>query len=244
MEQLPIQIHKHWFGYVVIAFTGAALIALAWIGLLDLISGGIIDPTVGVGFGSLAVILIAAVTIIQLYVYGLSYLLITDDGVEVKNWLTIFVYKNPFSEWPKISRASESRSVFGQWFDFGTIEVRTTDGDMPIRFTMTPDAVLTKPLHVTRLRQRSRVKAELLRLERHGRDVRGSSQTDDPLVESPHRAIRREDEEAYEAQFRRLRNAHQSNRPLPVHEDVIAAQPAEEFHPATNLCGKCVRVHN
>ena len=140
MEQLPVEIHKHWFGYVVIAFTGAALIALAWIGLLDLISGGIIDPTVGVGFGSLAVILIAAVTIIQLYVYGLSYLKISEQGLEVKNWVTLFIRNNPSVEWVDISRVSETRAVFGQWFDFGTIEVRTTDGDMPIRFTMTPDA--------------------------------------------------------------------------------------------------------
>jgi hypothetical protein len=137
---IPATIYKHWFGYVVIALAGLAGIGLAWSGFFSLMAGGQVDPQLVVGLGTFIIGMVALVTIVQLYVYGLSYIELGTDGVTVKNWITLFVSKDESFEWVRVSRAEVLKGeIFAQLLNYGTLSIETDGGHVLVKITMIPN---------------------------------------------------------------------------------------------------------
>jgi hypothetical protein len=139
MQQLPVRIYKHWIGYVAIALAGLSVIGFFWAGLGSLLEQPGINQMLVLGIAAVALLATAAITIVLIYVYGLSYLELTDEGVTAKNWSTPFTSRTEQSEWLRVTRASALiGGIFGRVFNYGTVSVETNGGSNQIVFTYLP----------------------------------------------------------------------------------------------------------
>jgi hypothetical protein len=139
MEALPITIRKTWFGYVVIVLAGALVIGLTYLGISSILSAPGTNMVIAFGLAALIIITTLAITIIQLYVYSLSFITLTTEGIVVKNWITLFVSKDESLEWQKVTKAESAKGgIFGQVLDYGTLSIGTSDGDTLVNMKMIP----------------------------------------------------------------------------------------------------------
>ena len=140
MIPLPAKIYKHWFGYVLISVAAASLLGLLYVGFVSLIESGAADPQLIFWLAVVAVLSIVTVAIIQIWVYGLSYLELNTDGIVIKNWVTLFVSRNESFEWVRVSRSTAAKGgIFGQWLNYGTLGLLTIDGSVQATITMIPN---------------------------------------------------------------------------------------------------------
>lgn len=139
MQQIPATIAKHFIGYVAILGTGVGLAALLWAAAVSLHRSGQLAPELGavLYFASAVVLLI---TIVQIWVYSLSYYEINEQGLRVVNWHTLFWKTDTTTEWARIQDATVSTgSVFSLLFAYGTLTVQTAGTAQTLKMTMTPD---------------------------------------------------------------------------------------------------------
>jgi hypothetical protein len=140
MQALPVTIRKTWFGYLVIFLAGASVIGLTWAGISSVLSAPGIDMMLVFGLAALIIIFTLAITIIQLYVYSLSFITLTTDGIVVKNWITLFDSTDMNAEWVRVSRATVSKGgIFAQLIDYGTLSVETNGGSVQVTIKMIPN---------------------------------------------------------------------------------------------------------
>jgi hypothetical protein len=140
MQTLPVTIKKTWFGYVVIAITGVAVIGLLWVGFYSYLIGRPPAPQLVFGLGATAIILTLLITIVQLYVYSLSFITLTTDGVTVENWITLFNNDKESFEWVKLTKIDVAKSgIFGQVIGYGTLSLGTSDGSQLVNMKFIPN---------------------------------------------------------------------------------------------------------
>lgn len=102
MQQLPVVIKKSFIGYVFITLVGLAFIALIAAGVYSMWrTGDLSEPAYWIA-GFFAIV-IRLITLLQLYVYNLSFIELTDTGLHVVNWRTIFVKQDARSSGDGIS---------------------------------------------------------------------------------------------------------------------------------------------
>jgi hypothetical protein len=139
MQALPVTIRKSFFGYIVIALAGALVIILTSVGIVSILSKSGTNMMLTFGLASLIIIVTLAITIIQLYVYSLSFITLSSTGVVVNNWITLFVNDDESLEWKKVTKAEVFKGgIFGQLLDYGTLSIGTSDGDRLVNIKMIP----------------------------------------------------------------------------------------------------------
>ncbi|WIE74504.1 hypothetical protein [Curtobacterium sp. MCSS17_007] len=139
MEQLPVRIYKHWIGYVIIALAGLCVIGIFWSGLGTMLEQTGINQMLVLGIAALAILSTAAISIVLIYVYGLSYVELTENGITVKNWVTPFTSRDEQSEWVRVTRSNALiGGIFGRVLNYGTLSVETNGGSNQVRFTYLP----------------------------------------------------------------------------------------------------------
>lgn len=140
METLPVTIYRTWFGLFLILLAGCSVIYLLYVGLEELFLSGALNPNVIWGIGLFTIVLVALVTIVQAYVYSLSRVTILEEGVVVKNWITLFVTTDQSFEWLRVSRASVNKgSIFAQLLNYGTLTIETNGGQVQVVAKWIPD---------------------------------------------------------------------------------------------------------
>lgn len=140
-QSLPVTIYKHWAGLVGLFLAGFASIALVVYALATSFQVPWADPGVMFAISVLIIALIAAVTVISMYVYTLSYFTLDQDGITVVRWTTLFHNQKTTTEWSDIEDVSAVKSgIFAQLLPFGTINVQTAGTLQNIRMTFTPDS--------------------------------------------------------------------------------------------------------
>jgi hypothetical protein len=140
MQTLPVTIKKSWFGYVIIAITGLAVIGLLWVGFYSYLIDAPAAPQLVFGLGAIAIVLTVLITIVQLYVYSLSFITLTTEGVTVKNWLTLFVSTDEVFEWVKLTKVEAAKGgIFGQVIGYGTLSLGTSDGSQLVNMKVIPN---------------------------------------------------------------------------------------------------------
>ena len=140
MQSLPVTIKKHPIGYVFIALVGLGATAIVWALMFSLWRSGDLDEITYwmLGFAS---ILSLIITMVQLYVYSLSYILLTDDGLKVKNWRTLFVSQDAEAGWKRVQDVSwTTGSIWSLLFNYGALEVQTAGTKQRLVMTMVPNA--------------------------------------------------------------------------------------------------------
>lgn len=140
-QSLPVTIYKHWIGYVAIALLGVAVIGLVlgafWAGAA--VPG--VDTSLLFALAVFAVALVAAATIITLYVYSLSYIELTQDGLVAVNWKSLFVKQDVQAEWVRVQDVSVVASgIFAQLLGYATLNIQTAGTTQATRMTMVPSA--------------------------------------------------------------------------------------------------------
>lgn len=140
METLPVTIYRTWFGLFLILATGWSVIVLLWLAMEELFLSGVLGADVVWGISLFTIVLVALVTIVQGYVYTLSNVTILEEGIVVKNWITLFVSTDQSFEWARVSRASVNKgSIFGQLLNYGTLTIETNGGQVQVIAKWIPD---------------------------------------------------------------------------------------------------------
>lgn len=140
MQQQPSIITKHPVGYLFIGGVGFALISLIAAGIWSMWRSGVLtEPTYW--FAGFFAIVILLITIIQLWVYSLSYIEFTEQGIHVVNWRTIFVKQDVTTEWARVQDVTVgTTSVWSLMFNYGSLTVQTAGTAQDLTMTMVPDA--------------------------------------------------------------------------------------------------------
>ena len=139
MVPLPARIYKHWIGYVVIALAAVSLIALLWVGLGSWMGAPGVDQGLVFQIAMIAILTVLVVAIVQIYVYSLSYIELTTDGIVIKNWITLFTSRDESFEWVRVSRSVATRGgIFGRVLNYGTIGIETNGGSIQATITLIP----------------------------------------------------------------------------------------------------------
>lgn len=136
--ELPSTIKKPWFGYLVISLVGFGLMALIYAGIWSLWrTGDLSEPTYYMlGIVSILVLLI---TMVELYIYSLSYIGLTEDGLKAENWSSLFFQVDVDTEWVRVQDVTvETGSIFALMFGFGTLTIQTAGTAQNLRMTMVP----------------------------------------------------------------------------------------------------------
>lgn len=139
MDQLPITIRRSFFGYVIILFWGllllAALIGAVYIGGM---SGTINRQTFDAA--GLAALFIFAGVVIALYVYHLSYITLTAQGIESNNFGSLFFNTDSMTEWQKVQAVDVIKpGFFAEIFNYGTLLIQSAQTTQRLRLTFTPN---------------------------------------------------------------------------------------------------------
>lgn len=133
---LPITIKKSVIGLLGILLVGTFLIGV-------LLVGGAIVHNQGNHTLSLVLFAVAAITVlltlVQAYVYQLSQVELTEAGIKVVAWQTLFFSNVAITEWNQVQDVDVKKtSIFGQLFDYGTLLVQTAGTDRNLTLTYIP----------------------------------------------------------------------------------------------------------
>src|SRR6185312_85090 len=98
-QPMPIIIHKAFIGLVLINIVGVALLGVLVYAALT--AGLMAEQPLGILYG-IAAFLVALGTLVEGYVYRLSYVEITDTALVVVNYSTLFVATSASTEYTDI----------------------------------------------------------------------------------------------------------------------------------------------
>lgn len=136
--EAPTIIKKHWIGYVAILGAGVGVASCLWLLIADFSETGEVDIT-GAWALYFASVVILAITIVQLWVYALSYIELTSEYIHVVNWRTLFVKQDVTAEWVRVQDASiATGSIFALLFHYAKLTVQTAGTEQDLSMTMTP----------------------------------------------------------------------------------------------------------
>ena len=139
MQQLPATISKHWFGYVIIVGAGLLIAGLLGVASYSFYVNGLALELFAFTFFFAVVALL--LTIVQIWVYSLSYVELTEAGIHVVNWRTLFVKTDVTTEWERVQDVSVATgSTWALLFNYGTLVIQTAGTSQELRMTMIPDA--------------------------------------------------------------------------------------------------------
>ena len=139
MQHLPTIITKHWIGYAAILGVGFGVTAMIWAMIYALAGTPSLSATAGVAllFASAVVLLIS---IVQVWVYSLSYVEITEEAIRVVNYRTLFWKSNSVTEWVRVQDVTvQSANIFATSFNYGTLVVQTAGTEQGLILPMIPD---------------------------------------------------------------------------------------------------------
>lgn len=145
--QLPVTIHKHWFGLFVIYSLGLLLFAAMTVAPVLYLSSGHQGQLDSVLRSMLPFIVVAGVfvilaTLVAAYVYSQSTVTIEADRLIVSNQLGLFADRGAELEWQDIEDITETHNgIFATLFGYGVLQVQTAGTREQFIFSMCPDVV-------------------------------------------------------------------------------------------------------
>lgn len=140
-QTLPVTIRRSFIGYVYRFLSGLLAIA-GLIGALYVatVAGGPL-PQSTLSVVILYLIGVAGITLLSVYLYSLSYMRLTESGVTVQVWTSLFSDTRGEIAWDKVvSATSKQGGVIGELFGFGTVTVFQSSAAQPITLTFVQDA--------------------------------------------------------------------------------------------------------
>jgi hypothetical protein len=144
--ELPVTIYKSWVGYILILLVGLTVAAVPWVGIFMLGYSDDLDDT---SFWMLVItrILVLVVMVERLYVYTLSYITLTKDGIKAENWSSLFYQVDVESEWVRVQDVSiQTSNLFSLLLSFGTVTIQTAGTAQDRRMTMVPNVEALRDL--------------------------------------------------------------------------------------------------
>jgi hypothetical protein len=135
----PIIIKKAGIGLVAILLSGLILFAVLLFAMYQsLTANGTHGLTLVVAFAAVVVLLATAV---QAYVYSLSQVVLTDAGMKVASWNSLFSESEADTLYQHIEDVDVKRSgVFAMVFGYGTLYVQTAGTERNLKLPMIANA--------------------------------------------------------------------------------------------------------
>ncbi len=138
MTTQPILIRKHWFGLFLIYLSGFLAVALILGAMYVLILQGTMSVQLYATLSVILVIILLA-TLVSAYVYRLSSIVLTDVGMTVTNWNSLFFSNVAVCEWKQLQDVDVKKGgVFSQVLDYGTLLVQTAGTERNLEIPMIP----------------------------------------------------------------------------------------------------------
>jgi uncharacterized membrane protein YdbT with pleckstrin-like domain len=139
MPTLPITIYKHWIGYVFISAVGLSLVGAIILAIYTLHQEHTLNEELYYILGGFAIVVLLG-TLVALYVYSLSNILITEQGITVTNWGNILTSQEAELAWIRVQDVTVSKDgVLPQILGYGTLLIQTAGTDKNFLFTYTPN---------------------------------------------------------------------------------------------------------
>ena len=136
---LPVTIHRSFLGLVWIVLRGIAIIAILYIANRYLLRSG--DTSIASELIAFITVIIIIVVLIQAITYDLATLVITDTGITITNWNSLFFSKSSETKYQEIEDATVTQGgVFSGLFGFGTLLVQTAGTQTNLSLTYVPNA--------------------------------------------------------------------------------------------------------
>lgn len=100
------------------------------------------DLTSSLGWvGFFAVVLIAIVTVVELRVYSLSQIELSEDGLTAEIWSALFFKTKVQADWRRVQDVTVlSPSIWALMIDYGTLTVQTAGTAQQLKMSMVPNA--------------------------------------------------------------------------------------------------------
>lgn len=136
MGNLPLTINRSIIGYVIRILYGIGAIVLLFAGLAYTvyIMGSV--PGAWLPAILLYLILVGFGTLVSLYLYSLSFIDVTETGVRVQHWTSLFSDTEANLAWTDITHvSSDQRGILAELFGYGTLIIATADGLPDSRLT-------------------------------------------------------------------------------------------------------------
>lgn len=136
--QAPTVIRKHWFGLVVIVLA-ALIVELALVlAMVTMYDQGSLTPNLYAFLGTIMIVVLL-IDLVTAYVYRLSSIVLTDAGITIANWQTLFFSNTAVCEWNQVEDVQAKQGgVFAQILGFGTLLIQTAGTQTNITMTMVP----------------------------------------------------------------------------------------------------------
>ncbi|BAS17602.1 hypothetical protein AHiyo8_59050 [Arthrobacter sp. Hiyo8] len=133
-------IRKHWFGLAVILAAGLAVELALVLAVAVTFHQGQLTPNVYAFLGVIMVVVLLA-DLVTTYVYRLSSIVLTDAGITITNWQTLFFSNTAECEWNQVEDVNAKQGgVFAQLLGFGTLLIQTAGTQNNITMMMVPRA--------------------------------------------------------------------------------------------------------
>jgi len=140
MDALPVTVRKSWIGLVGIALGAIASIGLILWGAWSAAGIPYADKGVLFAIAVLVVALVAAFFIVWMYVYSLSYVELTTDGLKAVNWKSLFNKQTVEQEWVRVQNVAAVQSgIFATMLNFGTLIIPSAGTIEALKMVMVPN---------------------------------------------------------------------------------------------------------
>jgi len=138
MQAQPTIIRKHWFGLLVILLTGLVVELAFVLAMTAMFFQGTLTPNLYAFLGTIMIIVLL-IDLVVAYVYRLSSIVFTENGITITNWQTLFFSNTAVCEWNQVEDVmAKQGGVFSQLLLFGTILVQTAGTERNLKMTMVP----------------------------------------------------------------------------------------------------------
>ncbi|RAN77997.1 hypothetical protein B5P43_18370 [Bacillus sp. SRB_336] len=138
MQAQPTIIRKHWFGLLVVLVAGLVVELAFVLAMTAMFDQGTLTPN-NYAFLGTVMIIVLLIDLVVAYVYHLSNITLTDAGITVTNWSTLFFSITAVCEWNQVEDVmAKQGGVFAQLLLFGTVLVQTAGTERNLRMTMVP----------------------------------------------------------------------------------------------------------
>lgn len=130
--------HKHWIGYVLIALSGALLLAGLILGIFATYHAGLLTPQL---YNLLATLIVAVIlgTVLSLWFWHWPVLIYGTSNVAITNWRSLFSDSTVEAEWIDIVDVTTAKpNILYQLFDMSVLTVETAGTQPNLTFAFLP----------------------------------------------------------------------------------------------------------
>lgn len=128
MQQLPITINRSLLGLFTRFIAGGGIAVLVFVFAYYLGKQQGVEPVAPLLTVLIAVV-VSFVTVMSILIYSAGKIVLTDEGVQVHTWMTLFATADARCDWEQIEDITvQEAGILALVFGYGTLTIKTASG--------------------------------------------------------------------------------------------------------------------